>query len=337
MGITMPVKFQDYYQTLNVARTATQAEIQRAYRALARKYHPDVNKGSEAEAKFRAITEAYEVLKDPDKRQKYDTLGQNWKPGEEFNPPPGWENVRFHGRPGSAEGFSFRSSPGHFSDFFEAIFGAAGGNSGGHSGGNSGGGMDEVFARMQQQAGHSGGAGRSRYSGGEPQAHEAEITISLADAYHGATRQLTLRGSDGSQRTVNVKIPPGTTDGAKIRLREVASDGGDLLLRVQVAPDDQYELDGHDLLMDLKLTPWEAALGAKLAVSTLAGKVTLTIPPGSSSGQKMRIRRKGLPRRGGDPGDLFLRLKIVLPKTLTPEEHRLFAQLQEQSRFDPRA
>ncbi len=329
----MAVKFQDYYQTLGVDRKASQEEIQRAYRKLARQYHPDINKSPQAEAKFRQIGEAYEVLKDPTKRQKYDTLGRNWKAGQEFNPPPGWENVRFRVDPDGGQGFSFKTGGGQFSDFFDAIFGGMGAAAGNHSGG---GGMEDLFARMQQQAGR--GRRRSARSAVEPQesAAEANVTISLSDAYHGASRAISLRRPDGQERTLTVKIPPGITNGATMRLKGAAGDGVDLLLHVAIAAHPDFELDGANLIRDLPLAPWEAALGAKVEVPTMEGQVTLTIPPGSASGQKLRVRGKGLPGKSGSRGDLLVRLKIVTPRDLSDEEKKLWEQLREKSPFKPR-
>lgn len=320
------VKFQDYYQTLGVPKTASQDEIQRAYRKLARKYHPDVNKEKGAEQKFKELSEAYEVLKDPDKRKQYDELGANWKAGQEFKPPPGWKNAKFDfGGPG---GFSFGGDG--FSDFFEMFFGRSAGPGRGGARvrfGPHGAGFD--FEQEFQQAGAT---------------HEAQITISLEDAYHGAKRQITLSDNGGPPKTYDVKIPRGVTEGAKIRLAGQGGPGrggappGDLILIVHLAQHPNFQVDGHDLTTTLPLTPWEAALGAKLPVDTLEGQVTLTIPPGAASGQKLRLRGKGLPHRGHPDrhGDLYVLLKIVVPKELSDEERRLFEELAKVSRFDPR-
>jgi curved DNA-binding protein len=362
----MAVKFQDYYQTLGVERGATQADIQRAYRKLARQYHPDVNKAKDAEAKFKQLNEAYEVLKDPEKRKKYDELGENWKAGQEFRPPPGWQTGRQQsGGAGQGDfagnGFQFRSGDaGDFSDFFEAFFGRGEGTA-----------FEEAFGH----GGHSGGGGRGfgrggrvgrRASGGGPQAGitvESHLTLPLEDLYHGATRTITLAPPDedphlsaapGSSptsspggrgvKTLEVKIPKGLTDGATMRLKGqgLSSDGhgepGDLLLHVHAAPHPRFELDGRDLKTTLAISPWEAALGAKVPVTTLDGQVQLTIAPGTPSGRTLRLRGKGLPGRGGnDPGDLLVRIKIVVPTTLTDRERELLEQLQKESRFNPRA
>lgn len=313
----MAVKFEDYYQVLGVDRKATQAEIQRAFRKLARQYHPDVNKEPGAEERFRKINEAYEVLKDPEKRRKYDRLGENWKAGQEFRPPPGWEEVRFEfGGPGRGGGFR----PGNFSDFFEMFFGSRAGA------------FDDLFEQMAR-----GGAGRradgfTQEPPREAPPQEVPLTISLHEAYHGTTRRLDLQSPDGRSRSLEVKIPPGVTEGSKIRLR-----GQGVILRIHVAPDPRFEVSGHDLTTDLRLTPWEAALGAQVDVPALQGALTVRIPPGASSGQKLRLRGKGLPRTGdGPPGDLFVRLLISVPKTLSDEERQLYEKLKEVSKFNPR-
>jgi len=341
----MAVKFQDYYQTLGVKRDASQEEIQRAYRKLARKYHPDVNKDKDAELKFKQLSEAYEVLKDAEKRSKYDALGADWKNGQEFTPPPGWENVRYEFRTGPAGGSAgtgaggargFDFGPTGFSDFFETIFGR------GDFGGSRRGGFEEALRDMHRHDQHEQGM---RGNG----THEASITISLEDAFHGATKRMTLQwnepGPNGIlrpvSRTFEVKIPAGTTDGTVIRLAG-GSGGrgdGDMHLRVNIAPHPRFEVQGLDLTTDLPITPWEAALGAKVSLQTLDQQQTLvTIPPGSAAGQKLRLRGKGLPRRGsaGERGDLLARLKIVVPKTLSDEERKLFEQLKEISKFNPR-
>ncbi|MEE9212987.1 MAG: J domain-containing protein [Phycisphaeraceae bacterium] len=322
----MAVKYQDYYETLGVKRGASQDEVQRAYRRLARKYHPDLNKKDpQAEQKFKQVGEAYEVLKDPDKRRRYDDLGANWKTGQEFRPPPGFENVHFEFRTsGGGPGFSFDPG-GQFSDFFEMLFGQEAGSRVHGSGRASGQShvTDEMFRRM-------GSAAQAH----PPAAQEAQITISLEDAYRGATRQITLQGPRG-QTTLDVKIPAGTTHGSKIRLAGVAN-GQDLLLNIAIAPHRHFEVSGHDLTTVLHIAPWEAALGAQVPVHTLDGEVTLTVPPGTSSGSRLRLSNKGLPTRGGR-GDLFARVKIVTPKNLTNEERKLFEQLKETSKFNPRS
>ena len=335
----MPAKFHDYYQVLGVQRTATADEIQRAYRDLARKYHPDMNKEKGAEERFKEIGEAYEVLKDADKRKRYDTLGANWKHGQDFQPPPGWGGGG--GRPGNVRVDFGENGGADFSDFFESLFGG--------SRGRSGFGGSDPFAEAMRGGGGGRSARHARSRSRQGQSHEAEITIPLRDAFSGGTRQITLTSADEegnqSQKSYDVRIPPGVTDGSVIRLGGQGGpgigggDAGDLLLTIRIAPDPRFRIDPttkHDLLTTLPIAPWEAALGAKVHVETLSGEITVTIPPGSQSGQKLRIRGKGLPKKSGDPGDLFAELKIVVPRTLSTDERVLYERLRDGSNFDPR-
>lgn len=324
----MTVKYQDYYEILGVARSASQDEIQRAYRKQARQYHPDVNKAPEADQKFKQVGEAYEVLKDPEKRKKYDALGADWKAGQQFKPPPGFENIRFEFGGRSGGGVEFGSDG--FSDFFEAFFGR---------GASPGG-----FSTGQPRGFSAGATGRGR-GGGRGHTIESEVAISLEDAYHGTSQQITLRDPEAGTKTkLEVKIPKGTISGSKIRLAGQGGKGfaggsaGDLILRIKIQPHPRFELRGHNLHHTLAITPWEAALGAKVPVPTLDGPVTMTIPPGAASGQKLRLRGKGLPQRTHDQdhGDLLVRLKIVVPREMSQDEERLFKELAELSQFDPR-
>ena len=242
----MGVKFQDYYQVLGVPRSASQDEIKRAHRKLARKYHPDVNKEKGAEEKFSQVSEAYEVLKDPETRKRYDQLGANWKAGQDFTPPPGFENIQFEFGGGGGQGFSF--SQGGFSDFFETVFSRDG---------------QAGFEEMLR-----GGGTRGRGAKGRPRAmppSEAALTISLEDAYHGATNQVTLRDpASGTTKTYQVKIPSGTTNGTKIRLaRQGGQISGDVLLLITIASHPRFEVHGYNLHTTVAVSPWEAALGAK--------------------------------------------------------------------------
>ena len=327
----MSVAFKDYYETLGVPRTASHDEIRKAYRKLARKFHPDVNKNPGAENKFKEAAEAYEVLGDADKRKKYDELGQNWKQGQEFQPPPGWENAHFefHGRPESAGGFA-PEDLGGFSDFFETLFGGGGFHAAdmGDLGGMHG----------------MGGAGRmGQKRRGED--HEAGITISLEDAYHGTKKSISLQTAEVDEQgrvhrhthTYDVKIPAGTTDGQKIRLAGQGSEGarggpaGDLYLLITIEPHHAFRVKGHDLETDLAVTPWEAALGAKVTVHTLDGSAAITIPPGTQSGKKIRLRGKGM-----KCADLYAIVKIMVPDQLTHKEKELFEELARNSKFNPR-
>jgi curved DNA-binding protein len=343
----MAVKYQDYYETLGVPRNATQEQIQAAYRKLARKYHPDINKSSDAEEKFKGIGEAYEVLRDPEKRKRYDALGDNWQAGQDFTPPPGWEFFDFGtgGRQGTrsrtgtgGNGYSFRIFDGFgdspfsgFSDFFETLFG---GGMGGLGGGAT--------------AGAGRGQNRAQTMRGQDQ--EAELTIALEEAYRGTKRNVTLESVDarsgrptGETKTLEVKIPAGTTDGQRLRLREQGGPApaggaaaGDLYLRVRIAPHGIFRRNGTDLEMDAPVTPWEAALGARIEVPIIGGKASLKLQPGTQSGQRLRLRGKGFPRKSGGHGDLYVRIRIEVPKTLSARERRLFEELSTASAFQPR-
>lgn len=296
------MKFEDYYQVLGVARDAAADEIKRAYRKLAQKLHPDRNNAPDAAEKFGKVSEAYEVLKDPDKRKKYDQFGQNYKAGQDFRPPPGSGGFGGHG--GGRRGQSFDFEGGDFSDFFNQMFGggpAPGGGRGGPGSGNPFGG---------QRA--------------QPREQEAEITVPLHEAYHGGTRQLTLSGgafSGGGDKKIDVKIPAKLKPGSKIRLK-----GENLLLKINVAPDPRFKLDpasGVHLISDLKVSPALAALGGKADVATLDGTVSMTLPPGIASGSKLRVRGKGL----GKDGDQLVRVLITVPKTLTDDQRELYEKL----------
>jgi len=327
----MAVQFQDYYEVLGVPRDASQEDIQKAYRRLARKYHPDMNKGEEAERMFKKVGEAYEVLKDPDKRKKYDQLGENWQQGQEFRPPPGWENVEFDfGGPGGGGGRGGRGGgggfhfDGDFSDFFRTIFGSGGGM-GGH---------ESPFEQAFRGGGGVGGMGGDRHQRAQrqqPTNVESEMTISLADAYHGAKRQITLQSPDGRSQRIDVTIPPGIKSGGKMRLKGQAPTGGDVLLKVNIAPDPRFTVDGVNLVTTIDLQPWDAALGAKTPVQTMEGEVTLTVPPGTSSGAKLRLKGKGMPKTKTERGDLHAEVRIVMPKELTDEQRELFEKLKEVS------
>jgi curved DNA-binding protein len=328
------VDYKDYYQILGVARGAAKDEIQKAYRKLARKYHPDVSKEPNAEARFKELSEAYEVLKDPEKRQKYDQFGSAWKQARQTGQtPPGWEGVHFDfGDLGQGPGgFRFEGAgPGFggsgFSDFFEMLFGEAG------PGGREGGGMGGFRS--------AAGGRQVRRRGGD---QEAALTLSLEEAAHGGRRELSLTDpTTGETRTLSVNIPAGVKPGGRIRLAGQGSPGpgggqpGDLFLRVEVAPHPQLRLEGQDLHTTVPIAPWEAALGGRATVPTLNGDVTIRIPPGTSSGRRIRLRGKGLPRRKGEAGDLLAELRIVVPEELSERERELWQELEEASEFDPR-
>jgi curved DNA-binding protein len=310
------MKFRDYYETLGVPKTATLDDIKRAYRKLARQYHPDVSKASDAEARFKEIGEAYAVLKDPEKRAAYDQVGQSWKGGQDFTPPPGWD-----------AGFEFRGGdemPGDgadFSDFFESLFGRG--------------------------AGRGGARRRSATAAGND--HHAKVLIDLEDAYHGARRSLSLRmpalDDQGRvvmhERTLDVAIPKGIRAGQHLRLAGQGGPGlgggppGDLYLEVAFAPHARYHVDGRDVTIDLPLAPWEAALGASVRLPTPAGVVQLTVPPRSAAGRKLRLKGRGIP--GDPPGDLYAVVSIALPPADTEAAKDAYRAMAKAFDFDPRS
>ena len=308
------MKFTDYYQVLGVERDATVAEIKTAYRKLARKYHPDVSKEVGSEEKFKEASEAYEVLKDTEKRAAYDQLGSQWKSGQDFHPPPEWDaGFEF------SEGF--QAGGAGYSDFFESIFG------------------------------HTHPGFRDSRTGFDVrgQDHHARIFIDLEDAFIGATREISLRtpqvDSEGRvtthDRNLKVKIPKGVHEGQHIRLAGQGmpgvghASGGDLYLEIAFHTHDLYDVEGRDVYLELPVAPWEAALGAKLNLPTPAGQVSLNIPEGSQSGRKMRLKGRGIP--GDRAGDMYVILRIVLPKASNESDKALYRQMQTQMDFNPRA
>lgn len=323
------LKFEDYYKTLGVSRSASADEIKRAYRKLANKHHPDKNKDNPgASEKFAKVSEAYEVLSDKIKREKYDRLGENWQHGDQFQPPPGYQH--FHQRSASGRangprqgGFGFESGgdAGQFSDFFETLFGqAAQGGAGNAS-------FEEMFAGGQGQ-GFNAAARGARTRNPAPPAQTHELTVSLAEAYRGASRKLQLQGPAGTQ-TIDVKIPKGTVTGNKLRLKE-----HNLLLKINVAKDPRFELNHNgNLTTTIKVAPHLAALGGKADVPTMDGTVTMTLPPGTSSGAKLRLKGKGMPKRGSastqDHADLFARVMIEVPKKLTDAQRKAYETLRD--------
>ena len=325
------MEFKDYYTILGVARDASADDIKRAYRRLARKYHPDVSKEEDAEARFKEMREAYEVLKDPEKRSAYDQFGANWKAGQEFRPPPDWHREHPFGGGSFTEadfgdfaGGNFGA--GEFSDFFETLFGRG--------------------ARQGR-----GGAGGFSFRAGSPARGEdvnATIAIPIEDAFRGATRKITLELPEvdatgrmtRGRRTLNVKIPKGITAGKRIRLEKQGGktgghgSAGDLYLTVEFEPHALYKPDGRDVRLELPVTPWEAALGRKINVPTLGGPVDLTVPAGSSSGKVLRLRGRGLP--GKPPGDQYVELKVVVPPASDAGVRELYEKLESRHSGNPR-
>ncbi|MCX8086163.1 MAG: DnaJ domain-containing protein [Rhodocyclaceae bacterium] len=309
------MEFKDYYQVLGVSRDATQDEIKKAFRQLARKYHPDVSKEKDAEARMKEVNEAYAVLSDPEKRAAYDQLGKGYRPGEDFRPPPGWDA----GFEFSGHGFSPEEMAG-FSDFFAQIFGGLGGRS------------------------RSGGA----HFRAQGQDHHAKIYLDIEDSFTGPTRQISLRvprfDAQGrlvlDSRSLNVRIPKGVREGQMIRLAGQGAPGlgggpaGDLLLEVHFNPHLRYRAEGRDLHLLLPVAPWEAALGAVIEVDLPGGPIKVRIPEGAQSGQQLRVRGKGLP--ADPPGDLLLDLKVVLPPADTPKARELYERMARELAFDPR-
>ncbi|MGV8916485.1 MAG: curved DNA-binding protein [Pseudomonas sp.] len=313
--------FKDYYKILGVEPTADDKAIKAAYRKLARKYHPDVSKEKGAEDKFKEASEAYEVLKSADKRTEYDELRKYGQQGRPFQGPPGWQS-RGQQPEGGFGGFGGGGDNGDFSDFFSSIFGG----------------------RTNQ--------GRTRSAGRRGQDVEMELPIFLEETLSNESKQVSFKvaqhGADGQRlpditKTLNVKIPAGVADGERIRLKGQGSPGvgggenGDLYLIIRLAPHPLFDVEGHDLIITVPLAPWEAALGAKVAVPTLTGKINLTIRADSQSGQRLRVKGNGLLDKQGQRGDLYAQLKIVMPKTTNEDTKTLWESLAEKAAFDPRS
>ncbi|MCY3023070.1 MAG: DnaJ domain-containing protein [Planctomycetota bacterium] len=322
----MPVTYKDYYDILGVSRTASQESIHSAYRKLARKYHPDLNKAKDAEDKFKEIGEAYEVLRDPEKRRRYDQLGSAWRAGDEFTPPPGWQVHSDFSGPDSI-----------FSDFFESLFGR---------------GFQGVSGSGPERE-QSGWRRRPHDVPGEDQ--EVRVRIPLEDTFTGAERTISLRVREGDgggrdsplrrtkTRSIQLRIPQGVTNGQRIRLAGQGGPGegrapqGDLYLIVEFEPHERFRVGGRDLFSDLPIVPWEAVLGTTVILPTPAGDVSLTVPPGTSSGQRLRLRGRGIPDPHGTPGDLYAEVRIVSPHGLSAAERAAWEKLARESRFNPRA
>lgn len=306
------MQYKDYYKILGLERSASQDDIKKAYRKLARKYHPDVSKEKNAEEKFKEVAEAYEVLKDTEKRAAYDQLG-SYQAGQEFRAPPGWEQQFAQGR-GQGNGMDF-------SDFFAEMFGAGHAPRGGRQG----------FARPGQD-------------------YQAQVAVTLEEVCSGTEKALHLEVEESGRggrisrtpRTINVRIPKGASDGQKLRVPGKGGKGinggpnGDLYLTIVLQPHSLFKSSGHDLYLEVPLAPWEAALGASIEAPTMEGKVRLKIQPGSKAGQKMRLAGKGLPKPGGGHGDLYAVLQIVMPPHLSEEEKKLLEELAKISSFNPR-
>ena len=286
------MQYKDYYDILGVARGADADTVKRAYRKMARKYHPDVSKEKNAEEKFKEVQEAYEVLRDADKRAAFDQLGRDYRSGQQFRPPPDWAQ-RF-GQPGGQRYTDLNG----FSDFFSTLFGGGGGG-----------------------------------AGPPPEADAGHLEITLEEAFSGARRRVALT-ENGRSRTVDVQIPGGVTEGQPLRISGVGGRPG-VVFRIKIRPHTRFSLEGKDVHIELPLAPWEAALGARVAVPTLAGQVELTIPPGAQTGQKLRLRGRGFP--GSPGGDQFVVIKLVTPAASTPEAKAAYERMKADFQFDPRA
>lgn len=312
------MEYKDYYATMGVPRTASADDIKKAYRKLARKYHPDVSKEANAEEKFKEVQEAYEVLKDSKKRGAYDQLGSQWQGGQEFRPPPGWQVYTDFGDGGSFEGGGL----GGFSDFFESIFGGRGAHRG--------------RAAPHHEFSHRGSD------------QNAKITVSLEEAFNGAAKAVNLQVPEMDAhgrvhqkiKTLKINIPKGVTSGQQLRLTGQGMPGighapaGDLFLEIDIAPHRLFTLQGKDVYLTIPITPWEAALGAKIKIPTLAGPVDMKIAENSQSGQKLRLKGRGLPAK--EPGDQYALLQIMTPSANTSSQKELYTKMAEEMPFNPR-
>jgi len=316
------LEYKDYYKILGVSREATQDEIKRAYRKLAKQYHPDANKNDPvAEKRFKEISEAYEVLKDPEKRKKYDAFGSyNFQNGMNFDPSQfGWRTK------------TYSTGSSGFSDFFEMFFGDGGID------------LDEILAGFRVGRGPFGTAGTGSFHsfdegmGFGVQDTDMEVEIGLEEAYQGTSRTINVRTHRGVSRKIRVKIPAGVQEGDKIRLRGQGVNGGDLNIIVKIKKEPGIRLEGLDVIKEVPVAPWEAALGEKITVRTLDGQnIALRLPSGISSGQKLRIPGKGYRDRNGNSGDFYVAVKIVMPKEITLKEKELYQELKDISQWDPR-
>ena len=322
----MSVGYKDYYKILDVDRSASADDIQKAYKKLARKYHPDLNPNDKnAEEKFKDIGEAYEVLKDPQKRAQYDALGSSWKDGQSFTPPPGWGGFNFGGG-GQNIHFNVGGMDG-MSDFFQTLFGGLGGMGGGQGfSANFGGspGFSQTMRGARPRRSSAASAGESPI---------VDLSLTVAELLDPQPKTISIT-QNLQTNTIKVNIPKGAKDKTVFKLKGQAADGSDLRIRINVV-DSEYRTEDFDIIQRLKVTPWEAALGAQIECQTLAGNVKLSLPAGIQSGQKLRISEKGLYKKSGR-GDLLLEVMVCVPKQMTNEEKSLFKKLSEISAFDPR-
>lgn len=344
------MEYKDYYDILGVKRDATEAEIKSAYRKLARKYHPDVNKTKEAESKFKDINEAYEVLGDKQKRQRYDSLGANWQGGQSYTPPPGFEQFGFGGGQGGYQSYSFNGQDlGGFSDFFSSLFGDMMGG-GARTQGMNFGGFD--FGGAQQAS--SSRKRQQQATKNEDLDVTMNLNVTVKDIFdkkpvnvkfNNIERCTKCSGNGGycsecggtgfksEPKSIKVKLPPNITEGQKIRIKgEGKSDSygrkGDLYLIINVK-DKDYEVNGADLTKEIEITPPEAVLGCKKDIETLHGKIGIKIPPKTSSGQALRLKDLGLPKKGGGYGNLNAKIKIVIPKNISDKQIELYKKIAE--------
>ena len=293
------MEYKDYYKILGVDRNIEQADLKKAYRKLARKYHPDVSKEANAEERFKEVNEAYEVLGDKEKRSQFDTLGADWQNGQNFNPPPGWEGGFDHNQFGGGMG-----GAGGFSDFFESMFG------GGMGGAGAG------FGQQQQRR--------------KPPAETMILRVELEDIFAGGKKQIRLP----SGSNIEVKIPKGFEEGKKIRLAGKGSHGADIHLKILINKHSLYKREEKNIFLDLPIAPWEAALGASVTIDTLAGKLKLKIPENSASGKKMRLKGRGLP--GSPVGDQYVVLQIVTPPASSDDERAFYQDMEKKFDWSPR-
>ena len=283
------MKYKDYYEILGVSRDAKPEDIRKAYRKLSKKYHPDINHEAGAEEKYKEINEAYEVLKDPEKRQKYDTLGMNWQQGQDFTPPPGWQHVEFGGDMGGM---------GDFSDFFQSLFGNTGGR----------------FDRF----GDIFGGGHAPVN----RDMEVNLTLSLEDAVEAGTHTLLM-----GNRKLSVKLPKGITEGSQIKLPGKSDRGGDIYVNVHIAKHKVFSIDGYNLTCEVHVPVWDAVLGRDIHVDTLEGHVEVKMPSGIQDGQKLRLKGKGMPRRNNTSGDMYVRIRVDIPRYVNEKQKALWEEL----------